>query len=136
MLNIGKLLNYFHIGRQMSVAAVGDLSSFFYVRVYLIIVAAINFISWLSAYIVNKKISSDLVVLHYNIDFGANLIGSVKEIYIIPFLGTLIILINVVLLLFIHRQSRFLAHALLAGALFANIFFLLALASVYMVNFI
>jgi hypothetical protein len=102
---------------------------------YLIIILGLNLLDWLFVYIININVSQDLVVLHYNVDFGVNLIGDVKQIYIIPLLGLFIILINLILLIIIYRQNRFFANLLLAGAMLANLFLLIGTASIYLINF-
>lgn len=130
-----KLLNYFHLSRQSLGEIILDLLSFFYVRIYLIILLTINLLNWIVAFTINKNVSQDLVFLHYNVTFGVNLIGSVIKVYIIPLLGFIIILINFVLLVFIHKQSRFVVHLLLTSALLANIFLLIAITLVYLINF-
>jgi len=130
-----KLLNYLHLRRQTLGEMLLDLLSFFYVRIYLMIVFGLNLLNWLVAFIINKNVSQDLVFLHYNVTFGVNLIGSVKKVYIIPLLGLVIILINFVLLIFIHRQGKFIIHLLLVSAMLANLFLLIAAVSVYLINF-
>lgn len=101
-----------------------------------------NILNWAAVYSINAKISQDLAVLHYNVDFGVNLIGSVKQIYVIPFLGLIIFILNLVLLIFSFRlnyrifsSGKFFAHILLGSALLANFFLFISLALVYLVNF-
>lgn len=157
MISLSKLLNNFHLGRQGFAETAVNLSGFFYIRIYLIINIGINLLSWLFAYIININVSQELVVLHYNIDFGVNLIGNVKQIYIIPFLGLIIVIVNVFLLLMIYdyanqaigriaepgnenepvklASGKIIANFLLAGSLLANFFLLAGLSSIYLINF-
>lgn len=134
-INWLKLLNTIHLaglnGREMIL----NLLSFFCARVYLAVLLGLNLLDWLVAYAINKNVSQNLIVLHYNVDFGVNLIGAVKKIYLIPFLGLIIILINFILLAVIHRQGKFIVHLLLSGAILANLFLLAGLASLYLINF-
>ena len=130
-----KLLNYVRLSRESLSEIALDLLSFFYVRIYLIAILILNLLNWLTAFIINKNVSQDLIFLHYNVTFGVNLIGSVKKVYVIPFLGFVIILINFVLLIFIHKQGKFITHLLLSTALLANLFLLAAVVSVYLINF-
>ena len=130
-----KLLNYVRLSRESLSEIALDLLSFFYVRIYLIAILILNLLNWLTAFIINKNVSQDLIFLHYNVTFGVNLIGSVKKVYVIPFLGFVIILINFVLLIFIHKQGKFITHLLLSMALLANLFLLAAVVSVYLINF-
>ncbi len=134
-INWLKLLNIIHFGRQNAWEMILNFLSFFYARVYLAVLLGLNLLDWLAAYAINKNVSQNLIVLHYNIDFGVNLIGDAKRIYLIPLLGLIIILINFILLAVIHRQSKFIVHLLLSGAIFANLFLLAGLASLYLINF-
>jgi len=130
-----KLLNYFHLGRQTLGSMALDLLDFFCVRLYLIILLGLNLLNWLAAVTISSNVSQNLVVLHYNVNFGVDLIGSVRRIYTIPLLGLIIILINFILLVLVYRQSKFIIHLLLAPAILANLFLLIAIASVYLINF-
>jgi hypothetical protein len=119
------------------------LLGFFYIRIYLAIIVGLNLLVWLSAYIINKNISDDLAILHYNVDFGANLIGNARQIYIIPLLGLIIILFNFFLFFAIYQrgireignQDKFLANILFAAAGTANLFLFFSLVSIYLINF-
>lgn len=138
-INWLKLLNIIHFGRLNGREMILNFLSFFYARVYLAVLLGLNLLNWFAAYAINKNVSQNLIVLHYNVDFGVNLIGGAKKIYLIPLLGLIIILINFILLAVIHRQghrqSKFVAHLLLSGAILANLFLLAGLASLYLINF-
>lgn len=134
-INWLKLLNIIHFGRLNGQEMILNFLSFFYARVYLAVLLGLNLLNWFAAYAINKNVSQNLIVLHYNIDFGVNLIGGAKKIYLIPLLGLIIILINFILLAVIHRQSKFIVHLLLSGAILANLFLLAGLASLYLINF-
>lgn len=135
MLIFSKFLSYLHIGRRRVFEHFVDLFSFFYIRMHLILNIGLNLLNWLFVYIVNVKLSQDLVVLHYNVDFGVNLIGDSRQIYVIPGLGLVIIVINLFLLSMIGRENRFFGNLLLGSALLVNLILLLATASVYLINF-
>lgn len=134
-INWLKLLNIIHFGRLNGQEMILNFLSFFYARVYLAVLLGLNLLNWFAAYTINKNVSQNLIVLHYNIDFGVNLIGGAKKIYLIPLLGLIIILINFILLAVIHRQGKFIVHLLLSGAILANLFLLAGLASLYLINF-
>lgn len=134
-INWLKLLNIIHFGRQNGWEMILHFLSFFCARVYLAVLLGLNSLNWIAAYAINKNVSQNLIVLHYNIDFGVNLIGGAKRVYLIPLLGLIIILINFILLVIIHRQGKFIVHLLMAGAILANLFLLAGLASLYLINF-
>jgi hypothetical protein len=109
---------------------------------YLIVISGINLLNWLSAYVININVSRDLVVLHYNVDFGVNLIGNVRQIYTLPLLGLIIFLVNFIILVFIFKRNyrlaeakRVFSHVLLASALGVNLFLFIALTLIYLINF-
>jgi len=96
-----------------------------------------NLVLWLSTYYINTNVSQTLVVLHYNVDFGIDLIGEVKRIFIIPAFSLVIIFVNIFLLFnFLKRKDfKFISHLLLASGLIVNLFLFIALISIYLVNF-
>ncbi|MDD5032455.1 MAG: hypothetical protein PHR36_05485 [Patescibacteria group bacterium] len=137
MADLSRFQENFYSLRQKFFGTFSYLSGFFFIRLYFIVLLGINLLIWLAAYFINVSVSQDLVVLHYNIDFGVDLIGSVKRVYIIPLLGLIIVLVNAVLtFIFSRRQDfKFFSQLLLAASLVVNIFLLIALGSVYLVNF-
>lgn len=115
-----------------------DLALFFaplYIRIYSVILIFLNLLNWIFVYYINKIVSQDLVILHYNINFGANLLGSASQIYTIPFLGLVFILLNTVLAINIRQPDKFINHLLFFTLILVNIFLLAATMSVYLVNF-
>jgi len=130
-----KILHYLYLGRARLAEAVLDLLGFWPVKIYLALLFILNAINWLLAYFVNRSVSQNLVVLHYNVNLGVNLIGPVADIYIIPTLGLIFIIINFLLLLNIRARSNFLIHLLLGFSLLVNLFLIAAIFSVYLINF-
>ena len=137
MPDLSKFYENFYLLRQKFFGALSYLSGYFFIRLYFIVLLGLNLLIWLAAYFINASVSQDLVVLHYNIDFGVDLIGSVKRVYIIPLLGLIIILINAILIFIFsrHKDFKFFSHLLLTASLAVNLFLLIALGSIYLVNF-
>lgn len=134
-INWYKLLNHFQVSRARAGEAILYLISFSFARFYLLFLLTLNIINWLLAYYVNKNVSQNLVVLHYNVNLGVNLIGNVRDIYIMPALGLSFMVINLLLLLNLHRRSRFLIHLLLGFSLLINLFLIASTISIYLINF-
>ncbi len=130
-----KLLSYFYLNKSKFAEYIFGLLDFFYIRMYLILIIGLILLNWLFVYIININVSHGLVVLHYNVDFGVNLIGDVKQIYIIPLLGLIVFVINFILSAFLSRQDKFFPHLLLGAAMLVNLFLLIAITSVDLVNF-
>ena len=130
-----KILNHLYLSREKLAEAVLYLVSFTFVKIYLLFLFTLNIINWLLAFYVNNNVSQNLVVLHYNVNLGVNLIGDVRDIYIIPTLGLTFIVINFLLLLNIFRKNKFLIHLLLGFSLLINLFLIAGTMSIYLVNF-
>ncbi len=130
-----KLLNNYYLSREKISESIVNLLSFVYIRIYLSIILIINAIDWLSVYFINKNLSQKLVILHYNVNLGVNLIGDASKIYIVPLLGLIFILINFILLINIHQQGKIIIHLLMSSAILANVFLLIATATIYLINF-
>ncbi len=145
MVNIQKILNYLYLGIYNIREQFGDLLSLFYVRIYLIIILGLNLLNCFFVYVININIADkNSVILHYNVDFGIDLIGNARQIYIIPLMGLVIVLFNLILLSFVYRKNiasarrdadKFLANLLLGSALFVNFILLFPVASIYLINF-
>lgn len=114
-----------------------SLFGFFYFRIYLIILAGLNVLLCLAAHFIYINVSQELVILHYNVDFGVNLIGNVKNVFIIPTLGFAIIIANLIVAFISFRQkdSKFINHLLLGSAIMVQILLLASLAAIYLINF-
>lgn len=137
MFNLSKFYDNFYYFRKLFFEALFYVLDFFHVRFYLIFLLGGNLFIWLLTYFINVNVSQNLVVLHYNVDFGVNLIGDVKRIFIIPILSLIIILINTFLLFALgkHQDFKMISHLLLASCLVINLILISALFSIYLINF-
>lgn len=135
-INWTKLWNNFYDSREKATEMLIGIFSLFYVRIYLLIALSLNIVNWLFAFYFNKNVSQkNLVVLHYNINLGVDLVGNASRIYIIPLLGLLFILFNFIIAFNIYKQGKFIINLLLGSAILANILLLAGTAAVYFVNF-
>jgi len=116
---------------------IADIFGFFHIRIYLAILFILNLFSWGITCLFFTKVSQNLIVLHYNVDFGVDLIGEVKNIFIIPALGLFVIIFNLIIsyVFLENKYFRFITHLLLAGATLVNLLLLLALGPIYLINF-
>lgn len=112
-----------------------------YIRIYLFLILGVNFFIWLMAYFIYTNINhsstnNNLIILHYNTDFGIDLIGNIKKIFILSLISVIIALINVFLtfLLTKHKHFKFIAHLLLLPCIIIGLFLSLSLMSIYLVN--
>ena len=82
-------------------------------------------------------LNQDIAILHYNVDFGIDLIGSKNYLFLIPVFSLFFIILNqIILIKFLKNDSfKFWSHFLLAFLLLFNIFLILILFSIYSINF-
>ena len=136
MMNSAKIYNYLYTAYQKTHELFLDLFSLSYVRVYSSIALFLIVLNWVSSYIINVKSSADSIIfLHYNVDFGANLIGDVKKIYVIPLLGLIIFLFNFILSIRFYKHNKFIPNILMSSGIIVNITLLISLYLIYLINF-
>lgn len=134
---LSKIVDFLYSAQQRLVVFLSDFLSVLYIRVYLIVLFFLNLSLWLLVYVINKQPGQDLIALHYNVDFGVNLIGKASNVYVIPCLGITTIFLNGVLssTLIKQKDSKFIIHVLLVSAILVHILLFAAVATIYLVNF-
>ena len=87
------------------------------------------------AFYINYKLKvNEVIFLHYNIDFGADYIGTPKEIFKIPAIGLVIYLTNLVIAVFFLKNSKFLTNIILGNAFVVNLIIFISLLMIYRYN--
>lgn len=77
-----------------------------------------------------------LLVLHYNVYFGVDLIGDWWQAYFLALIGFMVIILNAVLGLFFYRlKERIISHVLLLGACMTQICVAIATAGIIVINY-
>lgn len=74
------------------------------------------------------------IVLHYNVDWGVDYFGEVKNIFILPVVGLIIFLLNGILALRLWVGLKSLSYFLLAATLISEVFLWLAGIALYIIN--
>lgn len=74
------------------------------------------------------------IVLHYNVDLGVDYFGEFKNIFVLPFVGFAIFLLNIVLALKIWNRIKSLSYFLLSVTLISEIFLWVAGIALYIIN--
>ena len=74
----------------------------------------INLILYLVIYL-GIKPSAELLVLHYSVYFGIDLIGQWYKLYLMPAVGSFLFLVNFSLALFFYKKEKIVSY-LLTGA--------------------
>ncbi len=135
-MDFTKILNYLYLTRQKIFEIIPEILSFVYVRVYLIFIFFFNILSWVLAYFINSKAGQNpIIFLHYNVDFGANLVGDVGQLYTLSDLGLIVFIFNFFLFLNFYKKNKFISHLLLSAAVLVNAILVIALYLIYLVNF-
>src|SRR3989344_5838475 len=62
------------------------------------------------------------IVLHYNVDWGVDYFGEVKNVFILPLIGLIIFLLNSVLALRLWFRMKSIAYFLTAISLISEVF--------------
>jgi len=74
----------------------------------------------------NQKNSDLPIILHYNLFFGVDYLGRYNEIYLIPTVGAIIIIINTVLGYLLYERERLASYFLAFNIFIVQSFLLLA----------
>lgn len=136
MLNIGQGLIHFRQFANDLFSNIAELLGHLYIKVYFSILFILNASIWFFSYYAIKNIHDTEIALHYNVDFGIDYYGSSKNVFIIPAIALLILLINVGILLNFRKSKdrKFISHILLLSALVSHIILFTALLSIYLIN--
>lgn len=93
----------------------------------------VNTIFWVYV-IVKSKILTPPIIIRYNVYFGAELMGGISNVYMLPAIGLILIVINATLIIFLRKKSQ-VASGLLIGSLFlSQIFLFIAGITLVMIN--
>jgi len=102
----------------------------------LIISGILNLASWFLLYlkIAQGAGPEQLVFLHYNIYFGIDWSGVYWKIFVIPFIGILILAGNFFISFVIYRRERLASIFLASGTTLIQFFLLLATIAIIFIN--
>jgi hypothetical protein len=105
-------------------------------RIYLLITAGLALFNFALASLILKNVDKDIVILHYNVIFGNDFIGSAWRILTLPLAGLLILIFNFLLSARYLSRDKLLSHICQLTTVTANIFICLGLYSIYLINFV
>jgi len=87
-------------------------------NIFLIFVMVlINISNWILLY-VKFKPQSNPIYLHYNIYFGIDLIGPWYQIYIIPVIGLVIIIVNSLFSILLYKKEKIVSIIIIGVTIF------------------
>lgn len=137
IMNYSNFYARFYTRLQGLGAAFKRVFRFKQARLYLIFILLLQGLAWLQTIIIFRRLTSSFTILHYNIDFGVDLIGNPKDIFYYPILGLIVALINVSLTAALTKRQgiRLIIHLLLGSIVAFAIFLSLALLAINFINF-
>ncbi len=137
MININSLKNNIIKSKGVIFWYLSEVFSHFYFKIFILACFGINFLLWVFTLLVKNSIKGDLVVLHYNINFGVDLVGKPSKLFVIPIFGLIVVFLNSLLSIVFVKFSgfKFVSQILLGVAIAVNIFLILALYFIYIINF-
>jgi hypothetical protein len=137
MLIFSRIYHDIHVLRTRAAYIFSELFSHRFVVWYLAFSMFLNIGIWFFCWLFYRQVREDVIILHYNVDFGVDLVGSPEKVFVIPGLGLFVIVFNLVLLsVFVKRQDfKMLANMSLIAALLVNAFLSLSLGPLYIINF-
>ncbi len=94
-----------------------------------------NLIDWL-ALLIFLHPTGNSVILHYNVYFGVDSVGTARKAYMLPSIGVIILLTNAALSAYFYaHRERIAAYVLLITALMAELSLLISVVSVIIINY-
>ncbi len=93
----------------------------------------LNLVTWIFLYWQFAP-QVDPVYLRYSVYFGINLIGDWWQVFYGPALGTLVLVLNYVLVLMCSKKSRFAAYFLAFGASAVQLLLIVSCIFLVMIN--
>jgi len=95
----------------------------------------VNVANWALIAFFNRPVDFP-IILHYNVYFGVDVIGDWWQVYLMPLIGLLILLVNAILgYLFYQQKERIVAHLLMLASFVAQIGISIAVASLLLINY-
>ncbi|QQG52673.1 MAG: hypothetical protein HY931_00350 [Candidatus Falkowbacteria bacterium] len=136
-MNYSNFYARFYTFLQLSGAAFKRIFKFNFAKVYAGLIIFLQVLAWLQTISIYRRLTGDFTILHYNIDFGVDLIGRPQSIFYYPLLGLGVALLNIVLtaILARRREARLIIHFLMGAALAFAVFLSLALLALNFINF-
>ena len=96
----------------------------------------INMVDWLALALFLRASTESMIILHYNVYFGVDLMGNVKQAYFLPLVGLIILAINFSLSIYFYKlRERIATYILLITALAIQLSLLISIISVIIINY-
>jgi hypothetical protein len=92
---------------------------------------------WWAAILIFRTLTGDILVLHYNVNFGIDLIGAPGRIFVYPALALGVVVVHNLIIAWFHKHRDFkiFTHLLLAAAINFGLIIGASLFFIYFINF-
>lgn len=138
MLNIKKITEKIYSSRIMLFVRAFFAEKYFQssIAVWLIILSLVaNLSNWLILKILIRPIDLP-IILHYNVYFGVDMMGNYREVYILPLIGIILLLINFFLSKYLYeKKERIASYLLMMAALMIQLALIVSSVSVIIINY-
>lgn len=104
-------------------------------RWFAIAATGFNLLAWLTALFIYRQSEDAVIALHHTVYFGINLIGEPYKVFALPLLGISVVIANTLFASLVRREGDFFADLFAVTAIIVNIFLLLGLGGITLVNF-
>lgn len=106
-------------------------------KYYLGAILLLQGLAWFQAINIFRKFTGNFLILHYNIDFGIDLVGDSYKIFYIPLAGFLVFLLNLIVSAIFVRKAAYkvLLNLLFSASVVFNSFINITLFAIYLINF-
>jgi hypothetical protein len=94
----------------------------------------VNIGIWMSLFLIMPK-TDQPIILHYNIYFGVDAIGSGKTAYLMPALALVMFIINLILSRFFYYKEKFVSYLFAAMGLLVQFLMVVGAGSILLINF-
>ena len=116
----------------------GYLRDFFrsQIAIWLLILSFIaNLVNWVIIWAWIKPVDFP-IILHYNVYFGVDLIGDYRQAYILPLIGIILLVVNLLLAIYFYAQKeRIASYILMIAALMIQLGLIVGSTGVILINY-
>lgn len=94
-----------------------------------------NIINWVILKIWIKPVDFP-IILHYNVYFGVDMIGDYRQAYLLPLIGLVLLIVNLILAMYFYSQKeRIASYILLMATLMVELSLIVGSSSVILINY-
>jgi hypothetical protein len=134
-INLANLYGLLHFKAKEAKTGIAFLWSDTGLRALLSLSLLINIINWAVSFFINYRAAEEVIALHHNIYFGITLIGASNQAYFFPLFGLIVVAVNAFFSYLIKEDDRFFLYVFSVSSVLVNIFLILGLAAIMLINF-